>query len=76
MKIIVKAVFFFSLGLVVLGYFFENYLDTNGKLYIGLGVAVFAFVFLPLFIYQRYKNRVGAFIDERMQQPKDISKKE
>jgi len=75
MKIIVKIIFFLSVTLVVLGYMLENYSDMNGKLLIGLGVVIFAFLFMPLFIYHRYKNRIGDFIDERMQTPEDTKKK-
>lgn len=70
LKFAVKIIFFISLGLVLFGYFSNNYLEaSNGKLYIGFGVFSFAFVFMPLFIYLRYKDRVGRFIDERMEQP-------
>ena len=42
-------------------------MKINGKSYIGIGVALFAFLLMPLFIYHRYKDRIGDFIDSRME---------
>jgi len=71
MKIILKIIFFIIIILIISGYFIENTTDLNGKIYIGIGVLSFAFIFMPLFIYYRYKDRLGDFIDSRMEQPKE-----
>ncbi len=54
--------------LIVIGYSFENIFNLNGKIYIGFGVVIFAFILMPLFIYKRYKGRISDFIDSRMEQ--------
>jgi hypothetical protein len=71
MKTLLKVLFVFSLGLIFLGYFFINFTEINGKLFIGLGVLNFAFILMPLFVYYRYKDRLGDFIDRRMEKPED-----
>jgi len=62
LKIIILAI----IALILFGYYTES-TNGNGKLYIGIGVLVFAFVLMPLFIYHRYNNRIGDFIDSRME---------
>ncbi|MEE9350518.1 MAG: hypothetical protein V3U80_10760 [Flavobacteriaceae bacterium] len=69
MKTILKIILILILGLIIGGYILENYYNQNGKLYIGSGVFLFAFILMPLFVYQRYNGRIGDFIDKRMEQP-------
>lgn len=69
MKTALKILFILSFGLIILGYVLLNFTQLNGTLFIGIGVFSFAFVLIPLFIYVRYKGRVGDFIDRRMEQP-------
>lgn len=76
MKTIIQIIFFTSIVLVIVGYIIENITDNKGEMYIGLGVMMFAFLFMPLFIYYRYKDKVGDFIDKRMEQPENSSKTE
>ena len=71
MKNVLKILFFISLGLIILGYILINFTQLNGKLFIGIGVLSFAFLVMPLFIYYRYKDRIGDFIDRRMEKPED-----
>jgi hypothetical protein len=71
MKNVLKILFFISLGLIILGYILLNFTQLNGKLFIGIGVLSFAFLVMPLFIYYRYKDRFGDFIDRRMEKPED-----
>jgi len=71
MKAILKFIFASSLSLIILGYIFKFNSFLNGNLLIGLGVLLFAFILMPLFIYYRYKDRVGDFIDSRMEKPKE-----
>ena len=57
MKTILKIILIASLGLIVFG-FYTNYGKGNGgELFIGSGVALFAFILMPLFIYHRYNGR-------------------
>ena len=71
MKTVLKILFVLSLSLIILGYLFKFYAFLNGNLFIGFGVLLFAFILMPLFIYYRYKDRVGDFIDSRMEKPAD-----
>ena len=71
MKAILKFIFASSLSLIILGYIFKFNSFLNGNLLIGLGVLLFAFILMPLFIYYRYKDRVGDFIGSRMEKPKE-----
>ena len=67
MKLILRILLIFVLGFVIFGYATQHYTDNNGKLYIGIGVMLFAFILMPLFVYHRYKNRIEDFIDTRME---------
>lgn len=71
MKLVLRIIFLLFIGFVIAGYSLENFTEINGKLYIGIGVVLFAFVFMPFFIYYRYKDRVGNFIDDRMEQTQE-----
>lgn len=72
MKILIKIILYLVIALIVFGYILES-TAKEGKLFIGIGVVLFASVFMPLFVYYRYKDKVGGFIDSRMEQPKDNS---
>jgi len=69
MKLLLKILLLLSLSLIVIGYNIESLI--NGRKFIGLGVLLFAFILMPLFIFYRYKNRIGEFIDKRMEKPND-----
>ena len=71
MKTALKILFIISVSLIIVGYVLLNFTQLNGKFFIGLGVFGFAFIFMPLFIYYRYKDRIGDFIDSRMEKPED-----
>jgi len=57
MKIILKIIFIAIIGFVAFGYFINYSNNGDGEKYIGIGVAIFAFIFMPLFIYHRYKDK-------------------
>ena len=69
MKIILRVLVFIVLIFILGGYILKNNSTINGHLFIGIGVSLFAFVLMPLFIYQRYKGRINEFIDKRMENP-------
>ncbi len=69
MKFLLKILFAIILILIIVGFIMENYTAIDGKIYIGSGVTLFAFVFMPFFIYYRYKNRIEDYVDKRMEQP-------
>ena len=71
MKNILKILLFLSFSLILLGYILPQFTSINGIKLIGIGVLLFAFVIMPLFIYHRYKGRIGDFIDKRMEKPED-----
>ncbi|VAW19372.1 hypothetical protein MNBD_BACTEROID04-372, partial [hydrothermal vent metagenome] len=39
------------------GFYLKSLGDTNSELVIGLSVSAIAFIYMPLFIYHRYKNK-------------------
>lgn len=45
------------LGILIYGYYVKSSGDPNGEIVIGIGVLAIAFIFMPLFIYHRYKNK-------------------
>ncbi|MDP2089193.1 MAG: hypothetical protein Q8J84_07300 [Flavobacteriaceae bacterium] len=57
LKIIVYIVFFIVIGTISVGYFIKADAPQNGEKIIGIGVLIFAFVLMPLFIYLRYKDK-------------------
>lgn len=57
MKIVLKIIVATVIGIVGYGYY-VNYSDQGeGEIFIGLGVLIFAFILMPIFIYHRYKNK-------------------
>jgi len=57
MKYVLITVLILVLGTITYGYYLKNSGDTNGEFIIGIGVFAIAFIFMPLFIYHRYKNK-------------------
>ncbi|MEX1381826.1 hypothetical protein [Lutibacter sp.] len=57
MKQILSILLVLIIGILVYGYYVKNSGDANGEIIIGIGVLAIAFVFMPLFIYHRYKNK-------------------
>ncbi|UMB53079.1 hypothetical protein MKD41_12130 [Lutibacter sp. A64] len=57
MKQILIIILLVILGALVYGFYIKNNGDANGEIIIGISVLVIAFVFMPLFIYYRYKNK-------------------
>jgi len=71
MKIALRIILFLVLGLVVLGYFLKSTGNSNGKILIGSGIFILAFLLMPLFIYSRYNGRISDFVDKRMEKEED-----
>lgn len=57
MKYVLTTILIIILGVLAYGYFVRNSGDANGEIIIGIGVLAVAFIFMPLFIYHRYKNK-------------------
>ena len=57
LKKIVYSLFFVVLGLIIYGYFVKPETPQVGEKFIGFGVLIFAFIFMPLFIYLRFKDK-------------------
>jgi hypothetical protein len=57
MKYILTLLFLIALSLVLYGYYIgEEDIVTKDR-YIGLGIVAFFFVWMPVFIYHRWKNK-------------------
>ena len=54
---IIRILLAVILGLIAYGYYHKESVGKIGDKYIGIAVLMIAFVFLPLFIYHRYKNK-------------------
>ena len=57
MKIGLRLILFLVLGLIGFGYYLNSSTTGSGEKFIGIGVMLFAFILLPLFIYHRYRNK-------------------
>jgi membrane protein YdbS with pleckstrin-like domain len=57
MKQILSILLVVIIGILVYGYYVKSNGDANGEIIIGVGVLIIAFIFMPLFIYHRYKNK-------------------
>ena len=57
MKYILIFLLILLLGAFSYGYYIKSNGDAHGEVIIGVGVLAVAFVFMPLFIYHRYKNK-------------------
>lgn len=57
MKYVLTTILVIILGVLIYGYYVKNAGEANGEIIIGIGVLAIAFIFMPLFIYHRYKNK-------------------
>jgi len=57
MKTILKIILIVVIGFVAFGYYMNSNNNGEGEKFIGIGVVLFAFILLPLFIYHRYNGR-------------------
>ena len=57
MKIVLRLLLVICLGLIGYGHYVNGDAAGSGEKFIGIGVLVFAFILMPLFIYHRYKNK-------------------
>ena len=57
MKLLLTIILLLVLGSLTYGFYLKNIGDANGQIIIGISVLAIAFIFMPLFIYHRYKNK-------------------
>lgn len=57
LKIVIYLVFFMVIGIISAGYYIKPEAPQEGEKIIGIGVLIFAFILMPLFIYIRYKDK-------------------
>jgi len=79
MKYIVTILFIIILGVGIFGHLYEFQEEDFDKKVIGLSILAFSFIWMPLFIYYRYKGRKKEdFIlsNEKLKEMNDFSKKE
>ncbi|WP_333694152.1 hypothetical protein [Flavobacterium sp.] len=57
MKNVLRLLFFAALAFVAYGYFIKNTRGTEGDKWVGIGVLIIALVWMPLFLWHRYKNK-------------------
>jgi len=57
MKTILRIILFIILILVAFGFYTNANQDREGEKFIGIGILIFAFILMPLFIYHRYKGK-------------------
>ena len=57
MKKVLTILLIIIIGVLAYGYYVKNTGGDDGEIIIGIGVLAIAFVFMPLFIYHRYKNK-------------------
>ena len=57
MKTILKIILVIVIGFVAFGYYMNSNNNGEGEKFIGIGVVLFAFILIPLFIYHRYNGR-------------------
>ncbi len=69
MKAVLTSILVIVIGFVAYGYYINGENLGEGEKYIGIGVLIFAFILMPLFVYHRYKNK-----DLRNYSFKDFSK--
>ena len=56
MKIALKIMFVIFLVWMIIGMFLINTAHEKAQIVMGLGVFYFSFLFMPLFIYYRYRD--------------------
>ena len=57
MRFILWIVFVVVIGFIAAGFYFKNTGDPKSEAIIGVGVLIFAFILMPLFIYHRSKGK-------------------
>lgn len=57
MKFTIPFFFILSIVLVLLGFYYKNESSAQGELLIGLGVVCGFLITMPLFLYNRWKDR-------------------
>jgi hypothetical protein len=57
MKTVLTAILLIVIGFVSYGYYINYQEHGEGEKFIGIGIMIFAFILMPLFIYHRYKNK-------------------
>ncbi len=77
MKTILKIILVIVVGFVAFGYYMNSNNNGEGEKYIGIGVVLFAFILIPLFIYHRYNGRDLSRYSIRnlFQKEEDVNKK-
>ena len=57
MKIFLTIILIGILGALGYGFYIKDQGDLNGEIIIGIAVLVLAFIWMPLFIFHRYKDK-------------------
>ncbi|WP_457609622.1 hypothetical protein [Lutibacter sp.] len=57
MKYLLTFLLVLILGILGYGFYLKSLGNINSELIIGLSVSAIAFIYMPLFIYHRYKNK-------------------
>ncbi len=57
MKHLLKILLIVIIGAISYGFYIKNDVGSQGEIIIGISVLAIAFIFMPLFIYHRYKNK-------------------
>jgi len=57
MKFVLITILILITGALTYGFYIKNSGDSTGEIIIGISVLAIAFIFMPLFIYHRYKNK-------------------
>lgn len=57
MKFVLIFLLIVILSTITYGFYVKSNGDTSGEIIIGISVLAIAFIFMPLFIYHRYKNK-------------------
>lgn len=77
MKIVLRIILFIAVVLIVFGFYSNFTEEGQGEKFIGYGVVIFAFILMPLFIYQRYNGKdLSRYSMRNMFQEKERMEKE
>lgn len=57
MNVVLKIIIVVVVCFVAYGFYINSNEAGQGEKFIGIGVSVFAFILMPLFVYHRYKNK-------------------
>ncbi|MCD6543532.1 MAG: hypothetical protein J7K34_03395 [Flavobacteriaceae bacterium] len=57
MKLALRIIIALVFGFIIFGIYTNSASEGEGEKFIGIGVLIFAFVLMPLFIYHRYNGR-------------------